>query len=98
MKSKYSDLLLTFLSEYNILVWNINKPFVSTTCSKILRFIKQLPQIINFLKSKLVATATLDDLCNSQQLWTDISQFLDITTIDNVDDYNIKISRSLMKI
>ena len=91
--STFSDLLLTFWSEYNVLIWNINKPFASMTGSKLLSFIEHTPQIIDFLTSNFVATDTLNNLCDSLQLWTEITPFLVITTIDDKDDYNKKLAK-----
>ena len=91
--STFSDLLLTFWSEYNVLIWNINKPFASMTGSELLSFIEHTPQIINFLTSNFVATNTLNNLCDSLQLWTEITPFLVITTIDDKDDYNKKLTK-----
>jgi len=40
---QFSELLLTFWPEYNVLLWNISKPFASLTGSELLSFIKHTP-------------------------------------------------------
>ena len=39
MKEKFSDMLLTFLTQYNVLVWNYNYNFSSYLGSELLNFI-----------------------------------------------------------
>ena len=39
---EFSDLLLQFWSDYNVLVWNLNKPFTSFIGSELLQFIRSI--------------------------------------------------------
>ena len=85
------EVLLLFWSEYNILVWILNKSFQSLIRSELLQFIKHIPQIVNFLKDKFHTTESLQYLRDGLLLFLKITPFLVITTIDNVEEYKKKM-------
>ena len=65
MKEKFSELLLTFLSEFNVLVWNLNYPFSSYIGSELLTFIENAEKIKKVLVQNFVETELLKNLYNS---------------------------------
>ena len=52
-------ILVTFWSDYNILVWNLNKPFQSFIGLELMAFIKNITIIVIFLRSKFHNTDKL---------------------------------------
>ena len=84
---EFSNLMLTFWNDYNVLVWNLNKKFTSFVGAELLLFITNTEKIITFIECKFCKTNTRDDLCNSLRLWYQISPFLVITTIKDVEKY-----------
>ena len=89
--SSFSDLLLTFMTEYNVLLWNMKKPFSKLKGNELLSFINGTEVIVKWLRSKYANTDELKNLCDALELWEKISRFLVITLIDNVDDYKKKL-------
>ena len=83
VSERFSDILSVFWSDYNVLLWNLNKKFQSLTGSELLAFIQNIPKIVTFLKKTFLPGAVLDDLCNGLLLWQSITPFLIITKIDN---------------
>ena len=59
MKEKFSNLLLTSLSKFNVLVWNFNYPFSSYIGSKLLAFIENTVKIKELLVENFVETRLL---------------------------------------
>ena len=84
---EFSNLMLTFWNDYNVLVWNLNKKFTSFVGAELLLFINNIEKIISFIECKFCKTNTWDDLCNGLRLWAKISPILVITTIKDVDKY-----------
>lgn len=89
----FSNLLRTFWSEYNVLVWNMNQPFSCFIGMELLAFINNSDILVSFLKSNFCETDTLKDLCDELMVWKDISPFLVITEITNVDIYQQKLQQ-----
>ena len=84
---EFSNLMLTFWNDYNVLVWNLNKKFTSFVGAELLLFITNTEKIITFIECKFCKTNTRDDLCNGLRLWYQITPFLVITTIKDVEKY-----------
>ena len=84
---EFDNILSTFWTEYNVLVWNINKSFQSFVGSELLEFITHIDVIVNFLKLKFVETNTLKCLCEGLLLWQKITPFLVQTTVEDKDKY-----------
>ena len=83
VSERFSDILSTFWSDYNVLLWNLNKKFQSLTRSELPAFIQNVSKIVTFLKKEFQPSAVLDDVCNGLLLWQSITPFLVITKIDN---------------
>ena len=104
MKEKFSNMLLTFLTTYNVLIWNYNYPFASYLGSELLDFIENAETIKDFLTTNFVKSKLLEDLYNSLLVWKKITHFFIITTIDDVKKYEkrwkllLKILKSFMKL
>ena len=81
-------MLLTFLTQYNVLVWNYNYNFSSFLGSELLNFIENAETIKEFLTTNFVETQLLKDLYNSLLVWKKITPFLVITMIDDTEKYN----------
>ena len=89
---KFSDKILPqFMSRYNVLTWNYNKPFVSFIGSELLAFIKNTKLITDFLSDNFVKTPMLSHLRKGLQLWQKITPFLTISTIEDINDYEKKM-------
>ena len=89
LMGQFSDLLRTFWSENNVLIWNLNKKFQSFNGLELLLFNKNSKKIVEFLKDSFHDTNVLRDLCNGILLWAEITPFLVLTTINNHDEYQI---------
>ena len=87
----FSCLIHTFWSEFNVLIWNMDRPFTSFLGTELLQFIRNSQLIIDFLKKHFSETETLQDLCDGLELWNKISPFLVIGKIDNVETYQEKL-------
>ena len=55
----FSDLLLTFMSEYDVLSWNMKKPFSKLKGKELLRFINGTEAIVQWLQCKYADTDEL---------------------------------------
>ena len=86
-KEKFSNMLLTFLTPYNVLVWNYNWEFKSYLGNELLNFIENVETIKEFLDTNFVETQLLKDLYNSLLIWKKITPFFTITTIDDTTKY-----------
>ena len=82
-----------FWSDHNVLIWNMNRPFTSFIGSELLKFIKNSPVIISFLKENFCATPSLKDLCDGLQVWSEITPFLVIVDIEDVQDYEKELQK-----
>lgn len=67
-----SRLLESFWSNYNILLLNMNKEFVSLECTKLMSFVNKAHNIVTCLKCKFESTQVLKNLC----FWKQITPFL----------------------
>ena len=83
VSERFSDILSVFWSDYNVLLWNLNKKFQSLTGSELLAFVKNVSKIVIFLTKEFQPSEVLDDVCNGLLLWESITPFLVITKIDN---------------
>ena len=88
---RFSDVLSTFWAEYNVLLWNLNKDFQLMVGSEILLFIRNIGAIVSFLRKEYQQSRVLDDLCDGLTLWQQVTPFLVITAIDDVE----KVKRKL---
>ena len=86
------EVLSLFWSDYNILVWLLNKSFQSLIGSELLQFIKHIPQVVNFLKDKFHTTEFIQHLREGLLLFQKITPFLVISTIDNIEEYKKEMS------
>ena len=75
LKKEFSDMLLTFLTSYNVLVWNYNWTFSSYLGHELLNFIENAETIKDFLITNFVKTKLLEDLCSSLLIWKKINHF-----------------------
>ena len=91
LMQRFSNLLLNFWTDYHVLCWNLDKQFTSFIGSELLLFIKNTEMIVAFLKENFQDTKTLSNLCEGLLLWEEISPFLVITDIEDVDDYEKKL-------
>ena len=92
LMQRFSNLLLNFWTDYHVLCWNLDKQFTSFIGSELLLFIKNTEMIVAFLKENFQDTKTLSNLCEGLLLWEEISPFLVITDIEDVDDYEKKLA------
>ena len=91
MMIAFSELLHSFWSDYNVMVWILNKPFQGFVGAELLMFIRNAQEIVDFLQSNFIESDTLNDLCDGLLLWQGISPFLNITTIEDADEYKGKM-------
>ena len=54
--TEFTEILSTIWTDYNVLVWLLNKPFACFVGTELLGFIMKVPVIVRFLKEKFVAT------------------------------------------
>ena len=93
---EFSETILSsFWTDYNVLVWNLNKPFASFIGSKLLIFIENTKKIVGFLQDRFVNTSILKALCDALLIWETITPFLVISTIDDEQKYKREMSEFL---
>ena len=97
MKEKFSNLLLTFFSEFDVLVWNLKYPSPSYIGSEPLTFIKNAKKIKDFLVENFAETKLLTNLYNGLLMWGEIIPFLVITKSENIEDHTKKLKVLLKK-
>lgn len=91
IQNNYTQLLRNFWNEYNIFIWTMNRPFTSFIGRELLNFIRNSDSVASFLKLNFFETDTLLDLCNGIIIWKNISPFLVIDVITNVETYEQKL-------
>ena len=91
MIDDFSELLSNFWSDYNVLLWNMDKPFSKLKGPELLKFITNTEKIVSFFEANFETTEILSDLCKSLNLWEKITPFMMITTIEDVDSYEKKL-------
>ena len=69
----------------------MNRPFTSFIGRELLNFIKNSDIVVSFLKLNFMETDSLLKLCNGLTLWKNISPFLIIDVIENVESYEQKL-------
>ena len=92
LREEFSMVLRNFWSDYNVLIWNMGRPFTSFVGSELLDFIKNTDLVVSFLKENYAETETLHDLCNALLVWTKITPFLVIVQIEDVNIYQEKLN------
>ena len=92
MIDSFCNVLHKFWGEFHVTTWKEAKYFSSFQGSELLLFIKNTNLIINFLNDNFQNTATLSNLCESLLLWENISPFLLITDIEDVELYKIELA------
>ena len=85
--SEFSTVLESFWTDYNVLLWNMNKPFQKLKGNELLLFIRNTKKIVDWLKSKFVLSEHLNNLCRALILWSKITPFMVKTTIDDIEVY-----------
>ena len=89
----FSNVLLEFWSEYNVLLWSMNESFSQLKGPELLCFIKNSSKIIQFLQNNFERTNAVIDLCEMLKLWEEITPFLLITTIDEKEKYHDELKK-----
>ena len=56
---------------------------------------KNIPKVVNFIKSKFIPMPTLASLCDGLRLWEKITLFLIISTVKDRKDYEKKCQNSI---
>ena len=87
----FSNLLSSFWSDYNVLLWNMDKPFAKLKGPELLLFITNTKKIIEFFETKFEDTDTMKNLCKVLKLWEEITPFMIITKIEDVNIYRKKL-------
>ena len=87
-QDKFHRLLHSFWNQYQLLIWRLNKSFTSFQGVELLGFIKNIPSIIELLKSSFTVNhINVHDICEGLRLWHKITPFLVITSISNTEEY-----------
>ena len=85
---EFSEMILeSFWSDYNVLIWNLNKLFQSFIEYELLAFINNTQIIVSFLRSKFHRTNELDNFCQGLEIWESITPFFVISTIEDKEVY-----------
>eukprot|EP00978_Attheya_sp_CCMP212_P014065 scaffold35698_cov63-Attheya_sp.AAC.8 len=82
-----------FWTDFHIEVWNLNKAFTSFKGVDIKVFISNIPNVINFIKTKFTTSAFLENVYEGLSLWSSISKFIHIVEIPDEDAYLIELSQ-----
>ena len=90
----FHDVLKKFWTNYELLVWRLNKPFTSFVGAQLLQFIENIPAIITMMEVSFeVNNEHIRDICEGLQLWLDITPFLVITIIDDKAKYKSDLEK-----
>jgi hypothetical protein len=84
---EFTAVLNMFWTPYQIEVWNLNKAFTSFKGEEILAFIRNIPEVIQFMKSTFTACDYLDTFCKSLSIWAELSRFIHIVQIPDEQSY-----------
>ena len=87
IQCKFSHLLSEIWSDYLVLQWNLGRSMSVLMVKNALLSSKNNPKIVKFLKDNLEETQTLNDVCKGLLLWEQISPFLVITSISDIDKH-----------
>eukprot|EP00978_Attheya_sp_CCMP212_P027084 scaffold90288_cov52-Attheya_sp.AAC.5 len=90
--SEFTTILQTFWREYLVDMWNLNKAFTSFKGADIKAFIKNIPTVVNFLRTKFAATDLMNTFCDALFLWKEISRFIHIVGIDDPPHYATELA------
>ena len=90
----FHDVLKKFWTNYELLVWRLNKPFTSFVGAQLLQFIENIPAIITMMEVSFeVNNEHIRDICEGLQRWLDITPFLVITIIDDKAKYKSDLEK-----
>ena len=87
----FTRVLESFFSRHIVLVVILLKPLSKLKGPELLSFIKNSNKIIDFLENTFEKTEEMKHLCEVIQLWLEITPFMLITYIDDVNDYKKKL-------
>ena len=93
LQDKFHALLKLFWTEYEVLVWRLNKPFTTFKGTELLLFIMNLPSTISIMKDNLTDNKHVHNICEGLQLWFDITPFFVITIIDDETKYKSDLEK-----
>ena len=68
LQDQFHALLKLFWTEYEFLVWRLNKPFTSFNGKELLLFIKIIPLIVSMMKGNLADNEHVRNICKGLQL------------------------------
>ena len=72
----FSQVLQSFWSSYNVLLWIMNKSFAILKGNELLEFIPNSSRINSWLKMNFEETDSLNNICSYLQLWEKITKFM----------------------
>ena len=84
-----SQVLSKFWGDYQVLVWNLNKYFSSFIGKDIKQFIKNIPNVLEFIDINFEDTEHLDNLCTSVGIWYKINPFLNKMKVSDATKMNV---------
>ena len=88
LQDYFHDVLKPFWQDYELLIWRLNKPFITFVGAQLLDFIINIPAVIAMMKDSFeVDNEHVCDICEGLQLWLDLTPFSVITQIDDKSKY-----------
>ena len=81
----FAEILSNAWGPYHMSLWKCNKALTSLKGKQILKFIKTIPKVVEFLYENFVDTEKLKAFCNALEKWNWISAFISITTVVKLD-------------
>ena len=79
--------LTGFWMEYNISIWAMNKEFTSFKGDELKVFILNTTSIVSWLTKQFERVGRVDDICECLILWEKISEFMNITDVNDSEKY-----------
>jgi hypothetical protein len=83
LMTSFSTILEEIWREYLVDIWNLNKPLTSFKGADILVFIKNIPRMVEFLRTNFELTTVMEKFCEGMELWVRLSEFMNIVKIDD---------------
>ena len=87
LQDQFDALLNLFWTEYEFLVWRLNKPLTLFKGKEFLLFIKNIPSIILIMKDNVADDEHVRNIWEGLKLWSVITLFLVKTIITNTEKY-----------
>ena len=85
-------------NDTNCLVWIMGGSFQRLVGSELFSFVAIVDKVVEFLKSNIVHSDTLEEICKALQLWNEICSILTISVYENDEEFESNYHSFLTKV